>query len=370
MVLLRKNNAPTTLKDFRPIALIHSFGKLFAQCLARRLRPRLNEMVAHNQSAFIKRRATVHLACRWLNSKKFPSLLLKLDIAKAFDSVGWPFLLEVLQHIGFSRRWVNWISILLSTASMCVLVNGRLGRRISHVRGLRQGDPISLMLFVLVMEVLNSLIREADCRAAMSPLPGQVVVHRASLYADDLVILLAPNADDLNCLTQILQLFAGALGLVSNPKKCIATPICCDNETITTIQSVLLCTVSNFPCKYLSVPLSLKRLSCADEQPLIDVVAARIPTWKAWLLTNAGRVTLTGSTLAAIPIHLSIACCLSSWAISQIDKRRRAFIWTGNDYCIGGKCHLAWPMVCKPTELGGLGPIDLRVFGYALRLRW
>lgn len=111
MVLLRKNNAPTRLKDYRPIALMHSFSKLLAKCLARRLGPRLNEMVTLNQSAFIKGRAihdnfrTIQLACRWLNSRKFPSLLLKVDIAKAFDSVGWPFLIEVLEHIGFPRRW-------------------------------------------------------------------------------------------------------------------------------------------------------------------------------------------------------------------------------------------------------------------------
>lgn len=111
LVLLRKNNAPSSLKDYRPIALMHSFSKLFAKCMARRLGPRLGDMVAINQSAFIKGRSihdnfrTVQLACRWLHSKKFPSLLLKVDIAKAFDSVGWPFLLEVLEHLGFPRRW-------------------------------------------------------------------------------------------------------------------------------------------------------------------------------------------------------------------------------------------------------------------------
>lgn len=199
MILLRKKDAPTTLRDYRPISLIHSFSKLFTKCLAKRLASRLKDMVAPNQSTFI-RGCSIHdnframqLACRWLNCKKTAAVLLKIDIAKAFDSVSWTFLLEVLQHIGFLRRWTNWIAILLSTASTKVLLNGRAGRRIVHTRGLRQGDPISSMLFVIVMEVLNSLIKEADRRAVLSPLPGQTIVHRASLYADDLVVLLAPG---------------------------------------------------------------------------------------------------------------------------------------------------------------------------------
>jgi len=78
----------------------------------------------------------VQLACRWLHCRKFPAVLLKVDIAKAFDSVAWPFLIEVMQHTGFPRRWINWICILLSTASTKVLVYGTAGRRISHARGL------------------------------------------------------------------------------------------------------------------------------------------------------------------------------------------------------------------------------------------
>lgn len=376
LVLLRKNTTPSLLKDYRPIALMHSFSKLFAKCLARRLGPRLGDMVAPNQSAFIRGRSihdnfrSIQLACKWLHSKKFPSLLLKIDIAKAFDSVGWPFLLEVLQHIGFPSRWREWISFLMSTASTRILLNGRPGRRIIHARGLRQGDPLSPMLFVIVMEVLNSLIAEADRGAALSSLPGQVLRHRASLYADDLVVLLAPVPADLVCLTDILRLFADASGLITNWEKCTATPIRCDMAAIQSLQQVFPFTISSFPSRYLGIPLSLRRLRHADEQPLIDAVAKRIPTWKAGLLTTAGRVALTKSTLSAIPVHTSIACCLSAWAVQQIDKRRRAFIWAGTETCDGGKCRLAWPAVCRPTDLGGLGVIDLRLFGYALRLRW
>jgi hypothetical protein len=87
MILLRKTPDPTRLKDFRPISLMHSFSKIFAKCLARRLAPKLKDMVAINQSAFIKGRAihdnfrTVQLACRWLHLKHVASVLVKVDIS-------------------------------------------------------------------------------------------------------------------------------------------------------------------------------------------------------------------------------------------------------------------------------------------------
>ena len=102
MILLRKKQSPATLKDYRPISLMHSFSKLFAKCLARRLTPKLKLIVAPNQSAFIKDRSihdnfrSVQLAYRWLHCKRFASVPLKIAIAKAFDSVAWAFLLEVL----------------------------------------------------------------------------------------------------------------------------------------------------------------------------------------------------------------------------------------------------------------------------------
>jgi hypothetical protein len=99
---------------------------------------------------------------RLLHARKCASLLLKVDIAHAFNSVAWPFLIEVLRHVGFPNGWINWVSVPLSTTSTCVLLNRLSGSRICHARGLRQGDPLSSMLFLLVMEVLHALIRKSD----------------------------------------------------------------------------------------------------------------------------------------------------------------------------------------------------------------
>ena len=132
---------------------MHSFNKLITKCLARRFAKVLNELVQQNQSAFIKGHTihgnfrSIQLTCKALHAKRDSCLVLKIDVAKAFDSVSGPFLLASLAHLGFSARCKDWTSLLLSTASTRILLNGR---------------PWQRMLFVLVMEVLNALIMWVD----------------------------------------------------------------------------------------------------------------------------------------------------------------------------------------------------------------
>ena len=272
--------------------------------------------------------------------------------------------------MGFPQRWRDWISYLLATATTKVLVNGRLGQKIYHARGLRQGDPLSPLLFVLVMEVLNALFAEADRQGQLTPLPGNTIRYRASIYADDLVVFLAPCPLDFSCIRQLLEVFAGASGLATNLDKCTITPIRCDDADVEQVLHVFPCRIQPFPLTYLGAPLSTSRLARADEQHIVDKVAARIPTWKGKLLTSVGRATLAKSTVSAIPVHTSICCALSPWALREIDKRRRAFLWAGADTVQGGNCRVAWPVVCLPKELGDLGLPDLKTMGAALRLRW
>jgi hypothetical protein len=168
MVLLPKKSGATTMREFQPIPLIHVVGKLFSKVLARMLAPHLDKMLHINQSAFVKDRyiqdklRLVQSSAKLLHAQKQLSLLLKMDIARAFDSVAWSFLIEVLRHLGFPLAWLDWNPVLLSTANTRVLLNGNPGRRICHARGMRQGDPLLPMLFQFIMEVLNGLIRKAE----------------------------------------------------------------------------------------------------------------------------------------------------------------------------------------------------------------
>jgi len=117
ITLIPKKAEADQVKDFRPISLVHSFAKLVTKLLANRLAGRLDEMVSPNQSAFIKHRfiqdnyMMVQQTVRFLHSQKQPRILLKLDITKAFDLVSWPFLLQVLEKLGFGLRWRDLICV-------------------------------------------------------------------------------------------------------------------------------------------------------------------------------------------------------------------------------------------------------------------
>jgi len=150
----------------------------------------MNILVRLNQNVFISGRLidenfkAVQLTARLLHQKKIPSALYKIDIAKAFDSLDWTFLLKVLRHMGFSRRWLNWISLILSTASTKIILNGSPGRRICHARGLCQGDPLSQLFFVIAMEALNALIKNAETKGILQPLGNNAIQERIFLYAN------------------------------------------------------------------------------------------------------------------------------------------------------------------------------------------
>ena len=117
------------------------------------------------------------------------------------------------------------MAVILSTASTRILLNGRPGERICHARGLRQEDPLTPMLFVLSMEVLNALILQAEQEQLFLPLGNSAIFFRASFYADDMVIFVKPTRQDLILLLSIMEAFEQISGLRTNKEKSKATPI-------------------------------------------------------------------------------------------------------------------------------------------------
>ena len=174
----------------------------------------MEDIVYSNQSAFIKGRC-LHdnflLLGKWpetltrhtqkkknLNARKISAVLLKLDIARAFDSLSWPFLFEVLRAKCFSQRWMVWIQFLLSSASTKVIVNGTPGPKFFHAKVVRQGDPISPLLLLIVMDILTMLLAKAADLGVLSRLPGVSDLQRTSIFADYVVLFVKPMELDFS----------------------------------------------------------------------------------------------------------------------------------------------------------------------------
>jgi mannosylglycoprotein endo-beta-mannosidase len=222
IVLLPKKEGAEQITDFRPISLIHAIAKIISKMLALRLAPLMDELVSNAQSAFIKKRSihdnflyVKNLATRF-HKNKIPALLFKLDIRKAFDSVRWEYLVDLLQRRGFPSRFRNWIVALLATSTSRVLLNGLAGTPITHGRGLRQGDPLSPLLFVIAIDPLTQILEHATTLGLIHKLRGRGNILRTSLYADDAAVFVAPFKEDIQNLASILNGFGEVTDLCTN----------------------------------------------------------------------------------------------------------------------------------------------------------
>jgi hypothetical protein len=222
--------------------------------------------------------------------------------------------------------WIDWVSALLSTANSKVLFNGIPGERICHVRGLHQGDPLSPMLFLLVMEILSALIRKVDDWALREPLRARSIQHRAPLYADDLILFVSPSSRGLHLTKSLLSLFEWASGLGYNFAKCQMAPIRCGDDHLALASTEFPCQMVDFPIKHLGIPLSVIKLPKVAFQTLVDQANDNLPTWKGRLMRHSGRLILIKSTLQVIPIYVSISLELPPWVIKALEKIFIAFL--------------------------------------------
>ena len=94
-----------------------------------------------------------------------PGVLCKLDVEKAYDHVNWGFLMYMLQRYGFFDKWRKWIWYCISTVKFSILINGSPSDFFGSSRGIRQGDPLSPLLFDVIMEALSRLLDIVAARA-------------------------------------------------------------------------------------------------------------------------------------------------------------------------------------------------------------
>lgn len=128
--------------------------------------------------------------------------------------------------------------------------------------------------------------------------------------------------------------------------------------------------MGSFPCKYLGLPLSLRKLRRIDLQPMLDKGTSKLAIWKGKLMNRTGRLDLINSVLTATITYFLTSFSPNGWFTKKFDKLRRNFLWNTDEEAHGGKCLVNWKRICAPLSVGGLGIKEINAFGRVLRLRW
>ncbi|KAJ9536437.1 hypothetical protein OSB04_un000395 [Centaurea solstitialis] len=374
LCLLPKSENATSVTDFRPIACCSVLYKCISKVIVDRMKPVLDKLVDSSQSAFIPGRKigdnilmAHELVVGYHLNKGPPRCAFKIDLRKAYDMVSWDYLLCMLCGMGFHSVLIKWISEMIFTTSFSISLNGETFGHFLGKRGIRQGDPISPYLFTIVMEGFSMLFRQCVREAEQFGYHlGCLDIELTHLcFADDLFVFTRGDVASVGVLKKALDLFALRSGLSPNLQK---SDVFFGNVPDSEKLAILECLPfreGSFPIRYLGVPLSPVALKVADYGVLLAKVRARVNNWKSKFLSFGGRRQLIISVLQSLQLYWMAVFLFPSGVVHELEACFRDFLWAqGNSS--KGKCKVAWDLVCRPFDAGGLGIKRLSVWNRAI----
>jgi len=164
---------------------------------------------------------------------------------------------------------------------------------------LRQGDPLSPLLFVIAIDPLQKILDLVTEEGHLAKFRGKHTVIRTSMYADDTTIFVKPYKRDVTTLAEILAKFGDATGLKTNVEKSSLIPIRCQGVNLDEVLSNFPARRARFPTKYLGLPLTSTRLRRIDFQSLVDKAVSKLTVWNGKNINHAGRSTLVKAVLTS-----------------------------------------------------------------------
>ena len=351
----KKDKDLTVLSSWRPLSLLNIDYKILAKVLSKRLQDTLSEIISPDQIGYIKHRfcgentRLIADVIEYCKIYKYPCIILLIDFEKAFDTVRWSFLHKLLIYYGFGKQFQKWISILYAESESCVTNNGHLSSYFKLSRGIRQGCPISALLFLLVAEVAAVLIRKSKEMHGIHVNEQEIKLCQ---LADDTTLFLSDSMSVKSAL-DIFENFYKYSGLRLNKSKTIAFYV--QNENIIKKNDWgIKCTCSPFKTLGTWFSNDLTEMGSLNTGDKIKQINSIISSWLPRQLTLKGKITVIKSLILPHILQLASTFSLSNSCIKTLDEIMYNFVWSNKKHLISKASLLL------PTEFGGLKMISAK----------
>lgn len=365
IVLLKKKGDQRLLANKRPITLLNVIYKIGAKVFQLRLIPILQEFITSQQFAFLPGRNIHHsiLLTNELLHQASQSgenfVLLKLDIMKAFDKIEWRFLLSLLHHLGFGGLLTAFLEATYGSASSAVLINGRMSTSFLLSRSVRQGCPLSPLLFILAIDSLSHILHEDTCAGLIEGvrIPEADIHVSHNLFADDLTLVLKAESRIIHHCRSVLQSFGQASGLFIDWTKTNAAII--PNQPIPQ-------DFADFGWNWETPSTATKLLGIhmaqlISEERMTEFVTERLAEdltkWRKRATTLMGRITIVNHLILS---RLWYTLTVWTGKMETLDHLQRVivqFVWRGQN--LRGRARVCSTTITKPRSRGGLGLISI-----------
>lgn len=231
------------------------------------------------------------------------AISLKIDVKKAFDTINWKFLIHVLKCFGFNQLFCGWILNILNSAKISININGKAVGFFSCSRGVRQGDPLSPLLFCIAEEVLSRGLEAMVLEGSLTQISASITLFIPShcLYADDILIFCKGSLTNVRNIMHLFERYGDYSGQLINSQKSKFYTGGITLSRIHTIASITEFNQGSLPFTYLGILLFKGKPKALHLRPIVDKIKHKLSAWKGRLLTIIGRAQLINAANLLFP---------------------------------------------------------------------